>query len=241
MIHQDLFDWSTDYHVDVNLARVMPLKLDEEVKDEEGEVVPQGSDTCSRANALLVIADGCTLVDKLRADGIIEGPIIGPYEIPDKQAYFSFLNQNSHNDGVYVCDGDNRRMWRVPELGNSFPSLKHKFNGEFPYHLVAPDDFIDPKGGFDATRLGTKTRLFFKIPHAYEGVHTYIVKKSRYGRTELGPVLHATNQGLVESMFFDPTEEGVSSVHRKYEQIGLGVVKKEEYSVKIPVCEMACA
>jgi len=218
-----LFQWLMQYHCSENLGLCLPYFKDGRITDARGFPLHEGSDVNTPPyHGVLIVANGDTLAQRLRQDRVIhdEPTLFSPFRtVEDLSLYFP---RQEDCDGAYIYDGVHRTIARVGEINNNPPSLPEFFE---PYAFI-PEDFVSYTSAIANDRIGTKTRLAIKLPHAFPHTETYQVKRSAYGPLGLGKVTHFGKEGLQEEFFlhYDPYSkgpfiaggQGIVGIYRKY-------------------------
>jgi hypothetical protein len=193
----NIFPLLVVYHQQVNLERCKRY-IDKNGRIlVEGQHLKEGSDIKTPHQGMLIIANGDTLVDRLRKGEIIFDEPEPFTTLSDKNDFFTYLDKQIDCDGAYVFDSVNSRITRVDELNNSPRSLPRELN---IYDMI-PNDFVSSDGSI-YNSLGTKTRLAIKIPHAYPNTEAFQIKRSAYTHLGMGKVTHFDRDGLNEEFFF---------------------------------------
>ncbi len=235
----ELFGALVDYHCSVNLRKALPRIRNGVLANQRG-AIPEGSDVSCPYSGVLIVANGSHLAERLLQDRVVgDDEISGFKEIPTKTELSRYLPQKEAEDGAYVFDGTKSRMTHVQELNNSPPGLPADF---VMYHMV-PANFFYASGQGPRPKIGTKTRLAIKLPHAYHDTETFQIKRSRYGPLGMGKVTHFTIDGLVEEFLFeyDPTKtnpdhgrrSGIAGKIRTYQRNDSGLYLASEQAVNL--------
>lgn len=237
----NLFRWMVRYHIDVNLGKCLPDMVNNRLVDEKGRPLKEGYDTRTPHQGFLIVANGDTLAGRLRKDEVILDDHIEFVKVPGLNEFFDYLSANEDSDGAYVFDGINTSITRVGELNNNPPSIPR---GLSVYDYV-PSDFVSYAHDVGVkNKLGTKTRLAIKLPHAYGNTETYQIKRSSYGNTGMGQVTYFGPEGLKEQFFFMAPDKNpkyyranspneLYGVHRKYTRDGNKVIPVLEEIVSL--------
>ncbi len=231
MVMEELFGWLVEYH-ERNLEECLPFIKAGRIRTPRGKTLEEGVEN-EYYSGLLIIANGDTLMDRLKINGVIIGEPERPFEFGTKERLFSYLDRQKASDGAYVLDGVNKRISHVSEFNNhpdSLPEGRHLAD-------LLPMDFVEHRGEiFDPRTIGMKTRLASRLPQAYTNTGAYQIKRSAYGRLGMGKVTRFTADGLAEEVFFDyrPASNGpfvapgIVAVHRTYQPSSEGLVKLSE-------------
>jgi len=227
MDKKDLFGWLVNYHYS-NLEECLPY-IHEGVLSIERKKFDQGKITRKvkeqliegRENELysgvLIVANGHTLADRLKDGKVITSELEDWSKINGEDDLANYLSEQNGNDGAYLLDSYNGRITHAAELNNNPDSLP----GDLPIYEMIPDNFVYSDGSnSNLGKIGTKTRLAIKIPHAYEHTETYQIKRTAYTPLGLGKVTHFGTQGLIEEFFFryNPAQSNIEGVYRRYER-----------------------
>src|SRR3989344_651756 len=214
MERKDIYNGLVGYHATVSLDRCLSSLRGGVYHDSEGPLM-EGFDRRAPAhNGFIIIANGDTLVGKLKGAGMVFDDLGGFVPVRNRESLFRYLEDNAHADGAYIFNGVDRSITRVSEVINNPASLPP----EFDMFSMIPKDFVSYDGSVSNTNIGTKTRLAIRLPHAYEDTETFQVKRSPYGPTRMGKVTHFTRDGLKEEFFFDYQGGEVVGVYREYER-----------------------
>ncbi len=223
-----VFEWLVRYHVERNLllfTRGMvngrsPLVQESDIGFDDA--VPQG---CKR---MLIIANGDTLVDRLRESGTVldmERPIFAA--VRDYDLFAEYFD-GSRGDGAYVLNKRDSQLGRVHELANDVP-LPEGFAtlmSQVPLVLLSLNESVA------LTELGCKTRLAVKLPFRKfadgeqpHSIDTYQIKATVHSLVGPGPVTHFNREGCEvfhfqydlahQGEFINP-EQRIVGVYRKY-------------------------
>ena len=218
-----LFEWLVNYHFQVNLENSIPYMRNGQVCDEEGTPHAEGSDKSMPYQGVLIVANGDTLVDRLKKDKVVHDEQLGSFvKINNEHDFRKYIKSLEEDDGAYIYDSVNRRIIHVEEINNDHDLP----DGKSMYDMI-PKNFFSYDSNLEA-KLGTKTRLAIKIPHAYDNTESFQIKRSAYGPMRMGKVTHFNKQGLVEEFFmiYNPESKGpfvnpkhkITGVYRKYER-----------------------
>jgi hypothetical protein len=232
MDKKDLFRLLVDYHMGVNLEMCLSHIEDGRVLGTAGNALKENRDRFAQPyQGILILADGEKLAKNLIEDEVVLDEEIGGFSlVADRNAFFDYLSldENSDVDGSYVFDSANSTFVKVEELNNNPRGLHEKLRKGFSMFDWVPGNFFsysatESKG----SKVGCKTRLAIKAPHAYKNVETFQIKRSPYTSFGMGKVTHFNRQGLVEEFFFmyDPRNKGpfikpklgIVGVYRQYE------------------------
>ncbi len=216
----NLFEWLVNYHMKVGLAKCLPKIVTGRMLDEEGQPLIEGSDKKTPHDGFLIVANGDTLVNRLKEEKVIHDDNLGQFEcILNEDNFRKYIQLQREMDGAFIFDGVNEKIVRVDEINNNVALP----DGKTLYDMV-PYDFFSYRGETGA--FGTKTRLAIRLPHGYDNTETYQIKRSSYANLGMGKVTHFNRQGLAEEFFMmhDPNnkgpfvmpEESIIGVYRRY-------------------------
>ncbi|MBI4918647.1 hypothetical protein HY837_01855 [archaeon] len=216
----DLFGCLVRYHTELNLETCLKYVKEGRIVDGDNLPLKEGSDKKTHYDGLLIVANGDTLVNRLKEDTVIHDESIGAFvDIREEKDLTKYFLEQEDSDGAYVFDGVNSRITLVDELNNNIdlPEGVH-------FSDMIPSDFTHSDANTQS--LGTKTRLAIKVPHAYKNTEAFQIKRSAYTSFGMGKVTHFNSQGLVEEAFFtfDPEKEtknireNIYLIYRKYER-----------------------
>ena len=226
--HDRTFSWLMNMHW-MNLERY--LEHDTTVP------IPEGKENYSY-DAMFLVANGAGIADELYADKIIKKKPSGVIARVTSEKTFNdylALQMAMHEDGGYVYDSDNRLMFRVPRFNSNkvnltlperiaavfAPQLYDPV--EIDYEAFHPQDFLSRDGteAPSGENLGTRTQSAIDMATRYDHVHVFLIKKSAYGDSGMGKLVHLTHEGVVQEFYFKrDTEEPQRfiGVHRVYDR-----------------------
>ncbi len=231
----DIFKWLVEFHSRVNLERCLPYVSEGKVHV-RGDPLQEGYDENDLCKGLLIVANGDTLMSRLREDLVIHDELGEVVKIKNKHDFFRYLLTQRNSDGAYLFDRVNGKISRVSELNNHLPNA-----ARLSLSTMVPEDFVSSTGDVAvAHNMGTKTRLAIKFPHAYSNTETFQIKRSAYTPFGLGKVTHFGAQGLLEEMFFtcDPDlwearpTQSIKLVYRRYGRDSAGQLVKMAEEVR---------
>ncbi|MBI2151733.1 hypothetical protein HYU21_03355 [Candidatus Woesearchaeota archaeon] len=212
MVTSRLFRDLTKYFYDDVNTLMTPVKDGHFYNPITNEAIQEGEEN-PFAKGLLIIKNGSTTIDELVRNQWLKPSCYDHNFTPISgcENLFSYLNQNSRKDGVYILDEENQRITRVYELDNNVHTPKDKdMNKEKGLCLLEhlPEDFLG-QIKLSLGDIGTKTRLAIRIPQLLDHVETYQIKRTA-NETGFGSVTHFNENGLVERLFlrYDPQSAG---------------------------------
>lgn len=234
MMQGRIFRWLVEYHCTVNLVKCLKHMKDGKVIDRDGLPYSECYDENEVYKGLLLIASKDEMLSKLSEEDLIqdEEPD-GFVELGGKESFFDYIKKQRSSDGAYLFDSKNSVITRVAALNNNH----HKLSQNFPLYSMIPKDFVSYTESLTNVRnIGLKTRLAIKLPHVFDDLDTYQIKKSAYTDLGLGKVTHFNQDGLVEEFFlmqnnavngpFVFEEQGIVGVYRKYAKDNDGKIIK---------------
>ena len=220
MKNADIFGWLVSYHCHRNLGACIPHAQDGRITDEWENVTKEGTEN-EKYKGLLLVSNGDTLLETLIKGGLVHTHDISPpTHIASRGQFYNHLDKQIENDGAFIFDGKNRRIFRAYELNNNPESLK-SYEGLLV--SAVPHDFVYSSGDMPVERkdLGTKTRLAIKLPQAYPNIETFQIKRTAYANLGIGKITHFDKDGLAQEFYFRRGEYGqIEGVHKKYERVG---------------------
>ena len=243
-----LFPWLVEFHIAYNLPKAIPHLKNGQVYN-QGKAPQEGLTETGHYKGFVIIANGGTLAEKLHAKKLLKEPLRSVSEIPNIHAFLAYLATRENPDGVFVYDGEHRKIARAGLL-NNFPELPHGFNvynqfsSDFVIHnhssssVNSLDDLLPPDLRIRDADLGTRTRVAATYPHVLPETEGLVLKQTAYTKLGLGKVARFTQSGLAEEFFFmhDPQSRGpfvneehrIVGVTRNYARKGTGLLKTDE-------------
>jgi hypothetical protein len=197
-----LFDWLVELHYD-HLDDCRPHIKHGRFHGLNGQPLVEGEDECEGYKGILLIANGDTLVERLKDNNIVADEQIDSFvPVRNKDEFVAYLRKQRGCDGAYIFNSVDQSITRVYELNNNLPGrvLMEKI----------PRDFVYSHGKTAQERdLGTKTRLAIGLPQIYDNVDAYQIKRTAYTDVGLGKVTHFNKNGLSKEFYFDTLHDKI--------------------------------
>jgi hypothetical protein len=227
MTNDILFDKMIGYHVNENLMPFIKNNPDyASPKKIISALEKEGSDEGVTQKGFLVIANGSTLVDRIKeGDFITDSDPPEKHEVPTLDLLISFIKNNIGEDGAFLYDGENKEIRQVQGYENN-NSLIRKIRAQKIETSIIPPNFIYHKADALTSKalkkIGRKTDLAMFLPIAYSNEHSDVgafqIKRSRFGPLGLGKVTYFKSDGLHKEFYFDLDNKGnIIGVTREYE------------------------
>lgn len=225
-----LFGWLVRYQVSHNLNACKRWISDDGVfhDPETDSPLELGDENpLTGYKGLLILANGDTLISKLREQNIINDKKDPVFSTPVKneEDFFDYIAQYSKRDGAHLFNGVIGAMGRVIELNNNLPIDN--------YEHILPPNFIDEAGEIELSEenIGTKTRAGIKVSAANpKNVDIYQIKRTVYNSLGMGIVTHFKEGHLKEMFYLTAAPEGYAGpvIDPEHQIVGVYVSYKVE-------------
>lgn len=232
--NNEIFDLLIAYHTRSNLSRMIdhidsvtgtfksPVDLADIAANSNFN---EGIDENPYTRGILIIANGRSTLDILAQEGFLLHQPRERISIPDRQAFFSYLDEKGNKDGVLIYDTDNCIIMKASCLNNTHPRASD-LDSKLKHYL--PADFLDTAGRLDlGENIGTKTRLGLTIGLAHPELTVAGIKRTAYGGLSMPKVVQFGGHGLFREFFFkhapdyDPATTNVPFIDPKKKIIGI--------------------